>query len=1379
MYLQDLETLSSISSLIDQFKGNIGGIKNAVSGIISTVKGLSGTSVLPVAAAIGSVAAVVKTVNFAQAWATGELAVEKYGEAIKASQGKLQEINTTSSAYKDALNSNLSKVTELQNAYGDGTITAAQKEELGNLQLQNALLEEKIAKLDEVKTKETSEAANAAKDQFNTEFGSVSDKSGEFLKGYNNNLGAANVVAMLANVDDADGIEQLNIIKYLTDEIKNAQTQLDEYRAGSQSLTQEQAADLEENLKYYKDGLEISQESFAKNSENLYNHLQQQKSVLMDSMNSDGSFQEDADGSKKAAFEQMKAWEQVFQTYVDEYKTAAEKVAKEAEKAPNPTEEQPGSKQDIKDLSVLESQAGLLSQIQDELRKNGQISAAAMNTMLNTYPQLNAALEKYMSGLISEQDLFQELQICYENDRTSYVNALIVKNSQDETFFNNLKTAYPDLFNQLAAVYGNDVYNWNSLAAAKLKITNDLLSKMQKNWGNYFMAIGDEETGYELVRTATFDDSDLYDHSMTQEEWLNSETFKTALDQYNRPAEPYLAQAQKDIDFANEMLKQLNQAAYDTVQSTIDTSWQGLSGTQGANSAVSEARNAFSEEIDWFDRLTGKLSKILSRFQGIWDNASKNWTDRFDALGSAMANIHEQIQAQSAAYEDYMSRFDSFDLDSRYKERIANGQIGTETITDETLKKAIDECITLYDHARQCEDALEELNKQLSDFAKQKFDNTAAQFEEILGKMEAVTTQLSNEADLLEAKGYMASSTLYDALLNQENKNFEQLHKERQSLVAALESALNSGAVERYSENWYAMQAAIDEVSGAIQDSQKALVEYNNELRQLSWDAFDFTRDQVTNLVDETEFLVELLKNAGTTDTGGNLNENGEAVQTLLAQKYELYLKQAQDYGAEIAKINAEIAGDPYNTSLLQRRQELTKAQQDAILAAQGEKDAIKDLLSDAYEAYENNLSKIINRYKDLMRTLQDTWNYEKTISEKTKNLAVLQKQYAAYQGDTSQEGQKNVQQLKEQIQEAKADLEQTEYDRLIADTEKLLDAVSTDTKDYLNQRLEELDVLLENILNQNSADLAAVSDTISNTVKAAGYTLSVDMKSIWDAGEHYRTSLQKTIESIKEFTAQMLENSNRQAADAAQDIENQQSGQGARDPVSGSDSGGIGENGADAGYEPESAVGWIHSPDYYPKDRLNIETSVIDRLKWHDFDASFDARSQYYRQMGGDGTYYATYGQNVWMLNWMKSNGYQNGTKRLTGARNGYAWTQDGGPELIRKSDGAVLSPVGNGGTIFNTRMTDNLWNWGQINPLTPPWSSGFLSEASYASARGNTASIHSTISGGIHIDLPNVTNYDDFCRQAQKDPKFEKMVQAMTLEQTLGKNTFNKLQF
>ncbi len=139
----------------------------------------------------------------------------------------------------------------------------------------------------------------------------------------------------------------------------------------------------------------------------------------------------------------------------------------------------------------------------------------------------------------------------------------------------------------------------------------------------------------------------------------------------------------------------------------------------------------------------------------------------------------------------------------------------------------------------------------------------------------------------------------------------------------ALNSAIDFGKIEEYSEDWYDMQSSIDDCTSSILDAEKAFIEYDNAIRQINWDAFDRTRDDVENLINETDFLVELLKDVGITDDNGNMTKEGQAAQALLAQKYQLYLNQAKAYKDE------NLTNDFYDKELLDRKQDLIDKEQE------------------------------------------------------------------------------------------------------------------------------------------------------------------------------------------------------------------------------------------------------------------------------------------------------------------------------------------------------------------------------------------------------------------------------------------------------------------
>lgn len=1020
-------------------------------------------------------------------------------------------------------------------------------------------------------------------------------------------------------------------------------------------------------------------------------------------------------------------------------------------------------------LSELESHANLLKSIQDELQNTSRLSSSTLDSIAKVFPELNESVKQFRSGLLSSEELFALLEQAYNDDADAYINNQIKKSQYDGTYYDNLVSANNEFFQGLFDAYGEDLEKSKNLAQAKKVINDKVISLLASSWGKFYQTEIDNATGLmKIASKATSMDDDMDLGLAIAQSGGNEEEYFS----------DFLSTLQKTVDDYNA----LQNIAIDTTWGGIDTSWKGLSGYDSSSKDTKET----AQDIDWIQRLINKISTAYSRLKNIVSDTTTTWLKRNNALSDSMSTLSSEINAQKQAYEYYMNAFNSYDLDGYWKDQIANGSISIDVIYDDDLKDAISDCQDFYDKAQDCKDAVESLSQEYRELAMTKFNNIKSQFEEQISLIENTTSELQKMQDILSTQGYTNSKFLYGSLIKTEKENLEKLNAEYTALASKI------GTVEEGSENWYSMQADINSVSEAILDATNSLREYENELRKIEWDAFDRGRDDVADLIDETEFLYNLLENKGLYDDSGNLNEYGQAAQAMTAQKYQLYASQAKAYADEINKINEELAKDPYNTTLIDRKQELIKLQQESIKSALDEKNAIKDLISNGFEEYTKSLNEIIDKYKDMMSTIKDAYDYEKSIAEQTKNIALLEKQYIAYQGDDSEGSKKTIQEIKANLESAKDDLKETEYEKLISDTEKLLDDLQDSTEEWLNQRLDDLDALIENVINQSNENAGSVSETIANVAKETGYTLSDNMNSIWstysgnlvnalgnasDVFTNNQSKLQSVVENIGDKVQKLLDYADAEAArlqaeqeareEAAREEAARQEAADTDNSWSGSDYDGDSGDSSSGG---SGGVDWIYSPDYYPKDQLNIETSIVDRLKWHDWDSSFSARSQYYDQMGGDGNYYATYDQNVWMLDWMKANRFAKGSRNIP--KNQIALTQEKGQELIfSKLKGTMLTPLGKGDMVFTKEMSENLWKLAQ-NPIAPNMSVPDVKNVVNRNLSNNVK----VEFGDVAVTLPNVQNYQDFCRQAQKDPKFEKMVQNMALGQAFGKNGFDK---
>lgn len=184
-------------------------------------------------------------------------------------------------------------------------------------------------------------------------------------------------------------------------------------------------------------------------------------------------------------------------------------------------------------------------------------------------------------------------------------------------------------------------------------------------------------------------------------------------------------------------------------------------------------------------------------------------------------------------------------------------------------------------------------------------------------------------------------------------------------------------------------------------------------------------------------------------------------------------------------------------------------------------------------------------------------------------------------------------------------------------------------------------------------------------------------------------------------------------------------------------------------------------------------------RLKYNDIDSSFGARADYYSAMGGDGEYYGSSDQNIWMLDQLKSHGYKNGTKSATA---GIHRTDEKGlgSEVIFSKKYGTLRKLDAGDMVFNADQVEKLWNLSK-GITTPNMYMDNLGAKlpDIPNISNNLANKVDVEFGDVTLSLPNVKNYEDFMKQMVSDKRFLKAVQEGTLGQVLGRNSLNMLTF
>lgn len=890
-----------------------------------------------------------------------------------------------------------------------------------------------------------------------------------------------------------------------------------------------------------------------------------------------------------------------------------------------------------------------------------------------------------------------------------------------------------------------------------------------------------------------------------------------------------------------------------------------------------------TSQVEDFDQQIVETKKELLEINSLqFDNLKKVFEYNISALESAYNLMENEISLLSKGVD-----YNNLRLAKQAELQMLDSELSSLTATFNSfhVQTGTEQWYEMNAEITSIKEKIQDTQKSLMEIDTLQFNNIKDTFDFDLSRIEHVLEMLQSETDLLEMKGLFVNQSYYDGMKQVTSKELESLKKEREQLAAMLQNTTYA----KGTSEWNEMFSTLMEIDKEISSLTNNMEEFDITIRNLNWEVFEYLEESINRITDETEYLINLLSKQDLFEKkNGNMTENAIATLGLHATAYEVYKQQAQDYYEEVQELQKQLVAGA-GKDVLEQYQEMLKAHQDSILAAEDEKQAILDLIEEGYKAQLEALQKLIDKKKEQMQEEKSLYDYQKSIQEKTDNIASLEKQKTAYTEDDSEEAMSRIQKIKVQLEEAKADLKETEYDRYLSDTETMLDQLTSDYETWMNERLDNEDALLAEILGAVDTQSSNIMETLTNLATQYGTMISDNIYNVFgtEGATSFATSLTTAIgnagtdgvaaiySSVNAVNRLLAENSaitngyitsagegingNLGTANAGignlngtlgltnqhlSDLYNNVGGlgntlNGVGNNITGSING-IGNSITSAISGTQNAVSsllsqliqassaskvtvstptasyshtpttptqstqsstssgsgiFIHKVDSYPKNRLQIETSVVDRLKKFDFDSSFTARASYYSKLGGTGTYTGSSSQNTWMIRKMKEMGYQKGTSH---AKAGYHWTQENGSEIVaRKSDGAMLVPLGEGDMVFNNESTKRLYELSQ-NPeayfkkynISPdvmkamPIFEFKVPEISSAAGNiyNNTNASQQTNMGDVQIsiNLPNVSDYYTFRNELIKDKKFENALFASLRHAMTGKGTaLDKLKY
>ncbi len=806
------------------------------------------------------------------------------------------------------------------------------------------------------------------------------------------------------------------------------------------------------------------------------------------------------------------------------------------------------------------------------------------------------------------------------------------------------------------------------------------------------------------------------------------------------------------------------------------------------------------------------------------DNATKAETKN-TLIDKKISNIGKRQSSYKTAVKTDRNNFNTAKRKlNNYKKTKSNKTILKEIqkstksgkpIGEKTLSKAAklndngklyQACLTYNEHleAYNSDKAIADLYAQTSkqekaDLAMDKFHNIASEYDYGLSENEQKKTQLNSKISLAEEKGQRVNLAYYKGLLSAEDASQKKLIAKRDALQKSLNEAVANGQIVKGSDEWYSMVELINDTTNAIDESILAIAELNKTIRQAKWDLFDSSLATIKRINSETDFFLSLMeKNHDLVDKDtGDFTEFGNAALGLYKADYETSLAEAKAYAKEYADIMKKISTGELSQSdeaVINRLRELQDEEWAAKLAAEDTLNSIISLVRNGYEAQLDALSKLIQKYKDLKQSEKDAYEYQKTIAEKTKNIASLQKQLHAYGGNDTEEARAKIQELKVQLEDARQDLKETEYEKYLSDTNDMLDSLYDGFEAFIDEKLNNTDAILEMINQSVSGMSKEIVSTLTSLNGGISSGLSDLLMGVIGSAEYVSRVItnDKNAQESSLRQAQMQEEANRNAQKAAAENKKRQELEG---------------NARAAQIQKTEATKKISAEEKsISQAKKRLQKIAEEEKKQKAQLAAYNKAKKGGNQKNGPSKLAAVSlppqkdftAEKKRLNSQIKSSenaikSYQKQLNSANAAINEYETYKQASPlsqipvlqtdmEIVRVSQESSVSPAPVSAEdaehaeivkkliAFSKMPSEEIRSLLHIDPQPTSPAAAITPDIKRISQTGD---INVSID---ELNLPNVRNYEEFKAALIRDNKFERAIQSMTIDRTVGGNSMAK---
>lgn len=119
-------------------------------------------------------------------------------------------------------------------------------------------------------------------------------------------------------------------------------------------------------------------------------------------------------------------------------------------------------------------------------------------------------------------------------------------------------------------------------------------------------------------------------------------------------------------------------------------------GNKSKSSSTKDSSKDSKQKFDWIERAIKKIQRAVTNLGKVADATYKKWEERLGGVTGKYEKLQEEVILQQQAADAYMQEAYAVGLNPVYMDKVMNGLMDIETVTDETLKEQISDFQELY-----------------------------------------------------------------------------------------------------------------------------------------------------------------------------------------------------------------------------------------------------------------------------------------------------------------------------------------------------------------------------------------------------------------------------------------------------------------------------------------------------------------------------------------------------------------------------------------------------------------------------------------------------------------------------------------------------------